>query len=310
LGSAKVWLRVGLASLAAVVVISVATAAGSYLALGSRLHKVAVNFPAGGSGQTWVIVGSDSRADEPAGPNVYGSQASIPGQRADVVLVIHQDGAHTSVLSVPRDLLVNPAHGQVERLALTLNTGPQSLINGLCTTLGIAATHFVMVDMNAFVQVADAEGGVTVDIPYAMRDRKSGLDLATAGPIHLDGTQLLALVRSRQAQILVNGTWQAESSTAGASSRTQWAGRALQALGAGAQHASPIEAMHIAWALSGGTTLDTHTSPLALRSLARTDLNVVDLPVQTGPNAPAAVSSAATKQAIAAAGMGAHCQSA
>ena len=59
----------------------------------------------------------------------------------DVVLVVHRAAGRTSVLSIPRDLLVSPVAGKIERLTLTLQDGPQSLVDGLCNSLGIAGDH-------------------------------------------------------------------------------------------------------------------------------------------------------------------------
>jgi anionic cell wall polymer biosynthesis LytR-Cps2A-Psr (LCP) family protein len=73
--------------------------------------------------------------------------------------------------------------------------------------LGIDIEYHALVDMGGFVDVIDALGGVTIDVPTPVVDRlsppKEGEDfreyVIPAGVQHLDGHQALAYVRSRTA---------------------------------------------------------------------------------------------------------------
>ena len=87
--------------------------------LTGRIDRVAVQFPEG-PGETWVLIGEDSRAELPAGASVatFGTEEQVPGSRADVVLVVHTTGERTTVLSVPRDVVV-PDADMPGRLALS-----------------------------------------------------------------------------------------------------------------------------------------------------------------------------------------------
>lgn len=59
--------------------------------------------------------------------------------------------------------------------------------------------------------------GMTVEIPYPIRDAYSDLSISTSGRIHLNGDQLLAAVRTRQADQLIHGQWVHETEAQGAS---------------------------------------------------------------------------------------------
>ncbi len=294
----------------ALVLVIVAAGSSDYAVLAGRIRHVHVSFPPGGDGQTWVVVGSDSRADPPSGPAAYGTAAEVPGQRADIVLVIHRYAGRTAVLSVPRDLLVVPGAGQLSRLALTLDPNPQALIDGLCSSLRIPADHLVIVTMKAFAGVVDAVGGVTVSIPHPIRDPSSGLSIPAAGDVHLGGTQALALVRSRQPQQLIGATWTPVSEATGAADRTRSAGSVFTALRARAQAARtrPVTAQRVLWRLTGGITTDSGTGLRTLLDLDLGGAGVTDLPAAAVGDALALSADSGTDQALDAAGYTRTCR--
>ncbi|MTD13402.1 transcriptional regulator [Nakamurella sp. YIM 132087] len=275
---AKWWKRAGLV----VAVLVLALVVDGLLILG-RVQHVAVRLVPPASGTTFVIVGSDSRADIPAGTaqDSFGGTVEVPGERADVVLVVHTtaDGRSTT-LSVPRDLILRSATGGPIRLALTLDSGPQALTDALCRSLGIGIDHLAIIDFAGFAAVVDAVGGVTVDIPYPLRDKWSGLQLDTAGRQTLSGVQALALVRSRHGEQLIDGTWVADSEAAGAGERTRWAGVVFDALQQSARNArtNPLRLQQLAWTGAGVLTTDDGTGVWDLASLAGSTGSPVDLP--------------------------------
>ncbi len=283
---------------------------GDYVLLSRRLTHVHVAFPSGGTGQTWVIAGSDSRSSLPAGPKWYGTANQVPGERADVVVVVHQYDGKTSALSIPRDMLVIPAKGHISRLTLTLNQSPQWLVNGLCTTLRIPATHLVIVTMNAFTKVVDALGGITVNVPHPVRDLFSGLDINQTGNVHIDGLEALALVRSRHPEQLIRTKWVPATLSAGSAGRTYWAGHVFAALGLAAQgaHRNPITAQRVLWAATDGMKTDQNTSLWSLKDIDLAGTPVRDLPGRQLANNLAVTANAATRQALADAGYGPACR--
>jgi len=240
--------------------------------LTGRIDRVAVEFPEG-PGETWVLIGEDSRAELPAGASIatFGSQDQVPGSRADVVLVVHEDGERTTVLSVPRDVVV-PDADIPGRLALSWLHGPQSTVDALCG-LGIAADHLVAIDLAGFAAVVDSVGGVDVDVRTPVRDPAAGLELRSAGVQHLDGATALALVRSRHPEQRVDGGW--TPAPEDADGRAAAAAGVLQALGEQAKGAlwRPWRLRSLAAAGSEALTVDDETSRIELLALLRTDLD-------------------------------------
>jgi LCP family protein required for cell wall assembly len=296
------WLR---AAVAALVLLGVTGADAAVLA--ARVGEVPVGLAADDAdGRTWVLVGLDSRAALPEGadPADFGTPDAVPGSRADVVVVVHQTDAGTTVLSVPRDVLVDTGSGP-GRLALSWLDGPGTTVDALCG-LGIPADHLVTVDLAGFAAVVDAVGGVDVDVPEPVRDPLAGLDLPTAGRRHLDGATALALVRSRHPEHPAGGRWIAAAPDP--DGRAAAAGTVLQALAgaARAERAHPWRLQELAWAASGALAVDDGTTPTALARL----LGDRPPPVEVLPVGPpvggtlARFPTAATRAAVRSAGLG------
>ncbi|WP_369253871.1 LCP family protein [Geodermatophilus amargosae] len=274
--------------------------------LSDRVGQVDVALAADDSdGRTWVLVGLDSRAALPAGadPADFGTADAVPGSRADVVLVVHQTDAGATVLSVPRDLLVDDGSGP-GRLALSWLDGPRATVGALCR-LGIPADHLVTVDLAGFAAVVDAAGGLDVDVPEPVRDRPAGLLVERAGRQHVDGATALALVRSRHPEHLVDDAW--VPAPVDPDGRATAAGTVLSAMVAQLQRSlvSPWRLQSVAWAASGALATDPGTSVADLAGLARTDVGAVavlpaaDPVAGTLPRLP----TAQTAAAVAAAGL-------
>ncbi len=246
-----------------------------------RIDEVAVDLAADDSdGRTWVLVGLDSRERLPerADPRAFGTTEDVPGARADVVLVVHQTDAGTSVLSVPRDLVVR-VDRRPGRLALTWLQGPQTTVDALCG-LGIPTDHLVTVDLAGFAAVVDAAGGLEVDVPEPVRDEPAGLLLERAGRQQVDGATALALVRSRHPEHLVDGAW--IPAPVDPDGRSAAAAGVLSGLvdRVRSSPARPWRLQSVAWAASGALAVDPGTSVTDLVSLAGADLGAVEvLPV-------------------------------
>ena len=306
------WPRTRLAWTAAVlgvVVIVMIGLAGGYLwLLSSRINHVNVAFPSSDEGTTWVLVGSDSRSSVPGGPDFY---SPSPGSHADAIIVIHIDRSKTTILSIPRDTIVSPTPDSVSRLTLTLDEGPQYLVDGLCRTLHIPATRLVIITMKAFAGAVDSLGGVTVYNPAPIRDRYSGLNIPQTGDVHLGGLQLLALARSRHPQTLTASGWLQTQLSQGAQDRTRNVGVAFKALAAKARSArsAPFQLLGLAWAVTGGLTTDQNTGLFNLLNLPLDTSKVEDLPVDIlGPDALAATIDKATETTLQEAGYTQTCQ--
>ncbi|MFF4246528.1 LCP family protein [Streptomyces sp. NPDC001822] len=199
---------------AALVVVAGAGAGYAYVTLNGNLKAVDIDAALGtdrpadvdDGSQDILVLGSDSRS----GANSrYGEDGG--GARSDTAMVVHVNQGHTSasVVSVPRDTLVDrPACASdtggrevgAERQAM-FNTayevgGPACAVKTVEAMSGIRMDHYVEVDFTGFKKIIDELGGVELTTSQAIDDPDSHLALKP-GTHTLSGEQSLGLVRTR-----------------------------------------------------------------------------------------------------------------
>ena len=241
--------------------------------------------------ETWLILGTDSRATVPGDQSRYGTTQEVEGSRADVIALVRPSQDGLTVINLPRDLTINSKGMELDRLATTYIPGPQNTVNALCTGLGIPTTHLVTIDMAQFADIIDSLGGIEVDIPEPVRDAYTGLNLTSAGTRRLSGIDALALVRSRHPEILRDGTWVAMSEADGAQRRSESTTMVMQAVlsAVGQKSGNPLALHQLAHTVAGNITLDSGTGLGDLIALGRRvskakkadSTTIIDLP--TGP---------------------------
>ena len=186
------------------VVLLLALGVGGYLWASSIFNKIEKIDPAGqlshGSGTNYLLVGSDN------GRTAADQRPGVAGARSDTIMVLRIQGGHAKMLSLNRDLWVtNPATGQKGRLNATYNSGPANLIKAVTQNFGIPIDRYIEIDFASFGSLVDSFGGIDITFANPAFDLASGLDVRTAGVVHLDGTQALAYVRSRHYYERING---------------------------------------------------------------------------------------------------------
>jgi LCP family protein required for cell wall assembly len=155
-----------------------------------------------------LLVGSDSREGEL-------DAGQVGGKRTDTILVMRVDPRTDQVtaLSFPRDLVL-PIAGEDRRgMINAIYTAPgkqQALIDTIQQEFGIAINHWVEVDFQGFRQLVDAIDGVTLFIPYPLRDIKSGFQIDQTGCVTLNGDEALGYARARTVQYQVDGQWRTD----------------------------------------------------------------------------------------------------
>ncbi len=166
----------------------------------------------------FLVIATDDRYNLP--DDWEDNFGEFAGRRTDVIMLAHMvPGERIQLLSIPRDLMVEiDGHGTNRINASFVFGGPDLLIKTVQQKTGIPVHHYVEIDFGGFGRIVDSLGGVTVDFPYATRDAKSGLDVE-AGSQKLNGEMAVAYARSRQTEILKDGSWQ--SGNGGDIARTQ-----------------------------------------------------------------------------------------
>jgi len=148
-----------------------------------------------------LVLGSDRRQKDSKEP---GAETTGFG-RSDTIMLIRTGGGHAARLSIPRDTVIEiPGHGPQKINAAHEFGGPAESVSVIEHWLGIPVNHVVEVNFENFPQLIDAMGGVTYtggcivsNLDGGSADGGFTLRLS-AGTHHLDGTEALALARTRK----------------------------------------------------------------------------------------------------------------
>ena len=117
-----------------------------------------------------------------------------------MVVSINADHSRIATLSLPRDTVDIPmADGSIYRgkvNGIGQRVGMEALRGAMATLLGVPIDHYIVIDMDDFVWMVDAVGGIRVDVETRIVDPKVHL-LLEPGPTHLDGATALSFARTR-----------------------------------------------------------------------------------------------------------------
>ncbi|HKG24563.1 MAG TPA: LCP family protein, partial [Thermomicrobiales bacterium] len=150
---------------------------------------------------TMLLLGVDRREDEPS--------------RSDTMILVNVDPVSktASMVAIPRDLrVIIPGYGVHKVNAAyafgeadgVKGGGPALVTQTIETNFGVHIDYFAEVDFAGFVKIVDTVGGVTIDVPYPIKDDAypaSGNNYMRvyfpAGWQHLDGERALQYARTR-----------------------------------------------------------------------------------------------------------------
>lgn len=270
------WRRIVLSVLGGfIVLVMAASVAGYFYAKGQfdKIEKVPVGDElAGGSGATnYLLVGTDNRPE-------------VQGNRSDTMLVLRIDGPNSTIMSLPRDLLVTiPGREGEHRLNTAYDDGPAALLRTVQQSLQVPIDRYVEINYVSFAGVVDSLGGIAIDFPFPVTDQRSGLNIPRAGRQVLDGEQALAYVRSREyIEIKDGGPVKDVTADLGRVQRQQIFLRAV--LGKAGESRSPFKLAKIGRALRHGLKVDDGMTLLdAVRfawNMGRLDPETVVLPTE------------------------------
>lgn len=151
-----------------------------------------------------LLIGNDSRKNSDDG-------------RSDAMILVTVNGNTNKIYmtSIMRDIYVDiPGHQSNRINAAYAYGGPELLMETIKENFGITVNRYAQVNFQAFVDVVDAVGGVTLDVTNAevkyindflveynqLEGKPVGtdyLDTSLSGNIHLNGAQALSFCRNR-----------------------------------------------------------------------------------------------------------------
>jgi LCP family protein required for cell wall assembly len=159
--------------------------------------------PGDQGGTTYLLVGSDSRADlDTEERRELSTGGESGGSRTDTILLLHVGDGKPLLLSIPRDSPVEvPGHGSGKINAaynseLYDDGGPELLVETIEANTGIRVDDYVEVGFGGFVNVVDALGGIEICPQQDITDPLAGLDIQK-GCQEANGATALGYARTR-----------------------------------------------------------------------------------------------------------------
>ncbi|WP_084037915.1 LCP family protein [Demequina sp. NBRC 110053] len=142
-------------------------------------------------GDTYLIVGGDSREGWDGGD-------SVEGNRTDTIMVLHRpEQGPTALISIPRDSYVEiPGNGSNKINAAYVFGGPELLVETVEDLTGLTVDTYMEVGFTGVAEIVDALGGVELCYDSDVSDRRSQLEWE-AGCHVADGETALAFSRMR-----------------------------------------------------------------------------------------------------------------
>jgi LCP family protein required for cell wall assembly len=199
---------------------------------------------ANGAPYNVLVIGSDTRTGETAAQaQQFGSATTAGGQRADTIKIVHVDpqAGTASTFSIPRDTFVTLSGVPASSGVSTKNkinaafasgpndpnpngTGANGVVQTVENTFGIPISHWIVVNFFGLTDAVNGLGGIKMNFPYPVKDygdcnangvysNCTGLNIPTAGCQVINGTQALALSRSRHFEYYQGGTWVSDYSS-------------------------------------------------------------------------------------------------
>ncbi len=162
----------------------------------------------GASASRWFTITKTANADyapAPGGP-VFLLAIGNDGRTGDTVTrgdAIHLIGVNptthqATILDIPRDTGMNiPGRGLDKVNAAHAEGGARLQADTISAAVGVPIPYVVDTDFDGFIGMVDEMGGLTVNVPFPMKDSFSGADFP-AGIQKLDGHQALAYARNRK----------------------------------------------------------------------------------------------------------------
>ena len=167
----------------------------------SRITKVEAfgdDRPAEQPGTTYLLVGSDSRADLSPEERKDLGTGGATSKLTDTMMVLHTGSGPDVLMSIPRDSWVDiPGHGRSKINSAYGKGGPKLVVETVEQNTGLRVDHYVEIGLGGLVTLVDAVGGIEICPKSAMKDKDANLDIK-AGCQDANGKTALGYARSRK----------------------------------------------------------------------------------------------------------------
>lgn len=152
------------------------------------------------TGETFSFFGNGMRSGDAETFVVAGVDED--GYRTDLILLcqINRADKRIQILQIPRDTRVNNKRND-KKINSAYYSGFDVMSREIAQVTGITPEHYVMVGFDGFQEIVDAVGGVTLEIPFAMKYEDPAQDLyidLPAGKQKLNGEKAEMYMRYRK----------------------------------------------------------------------------------------------------------------
>jgi LCP family protein required for cell wall assembly len=251
------WRRRCVTVLVAVLVILAVIATFAWIWVNKRIQHVdALSDAANTPGETYLIVGSDSR-------DGWKYDDGTAGSRTDTIMVLHKaPNGVTSLISLPRDSYVEiPGHDPNKINAAFAIGGAQLLVETVEELTGLTIDAYMEVGLTGVADLVDALGGVELCYGEDVDDWRSKLEWE-AGCHLADGDTALAFARMRYSDPL--------GDIGRAARQRQLVSAVVDGVFTSKVIANPFEAMRVADSGLAAFRVSDGTGPLDLARIALT----------------------------------------
>jgi LCP family protein required for cell wall assembly len=248
--------RLGVAAIA-LLLVALTLAFLSYTWINARIQHVdALSGAANTAGETYLIVGSDSREG-------WKYDDGTSGARTDTIMVLHKaPNGVTSLISIPRDSYVTiPGHKKNKINAAFAEGGAQLLVETVEELTGLTIDAYMEVGLTGVADLVDSLGGVKLCYKEDVDDWRSKLKWE-AGCHVADGDTALAFARMRYSDPL--------GDIGRAARQRQLVAAVVDGVFTRAVVANPFKAMDVAGAGLQAFRVSDGTGPFDLLQIART----------------------------------------
>ncbi|HSF35301.1 MAG TPA: LCP family protein [Nocardioides sp.] len=153
--------------------------------------------PADQPGTNYLIVGSDKADDLTDEQREVLDTPERGGTNTDTIIVLHTGSGGRTMMSIPRDTLVEVPDGGTQMInAAFASGGAPLLVQRVEALTGIHIDHYVELGFGSVINTVDAFGGVEICPKQDMKDPRARLDIEK-GCQEVDGLTALGYSRSR-----------------------------------------------------------------------------------------------------------------